>query len=225
MLAKAQQPLGDFQVPVGDQQLPVRGTILVVRKLGDSTAAVVTFEGTKLPLLLFYHCVVRYVRPYKKTLTAWARCGTIGHRPHVCPHPNSDRCVKCGTLAPEGLTKHDCHPKCLLATVLTRSELEGARESTGSSRSPRHLEGLRHHSMTRVYLPGTARLPVSGRHSPLVASTASPQVSSWAARGCCSHASPSLPGCPSFLELAALRKQNADLQRQIALLIMQVASL
>ncbi|KAH6925636.1 hypothetical protein HPB50_008084 [Hyalomma asiaticum] len=45
-----------------------QGTILAVRKLGNSTAAVVTFQVTKVPLFIFYHSVVAYVRPYKKTI-------------------------------------------------------------------------------------------------------------------------------------------------------------
>ncbi|KAH6945804.1 hypothetical protein HPB50_009992 [Hyalomma asiaticum] len=117
----------------------------------NSTAAVVTLEGTKLPHFLFYHCAATYVRPYKKTIPACARCSTIGHRPCVCPHPNPDCHVKFGTLAPEGLTKRYYHPKYLLCHSAHETGPRGCTESTGGSRSPRHLlEGLRRHSTTRI---------------------------------------------------------------------------
>ncbi|KAH7935091.1 hypothetical protein HPB52_003695 [Rhipicephalus sanguineus] len=81
------------------------------KTFSQSTAAAVTFEGTKLPRFLFYHCV--------------ATCGTLGNRPPECPHPTPTQCAKCGIPAPEGLTDHDCHPKCLLC--------HGAHETGTSS--------------------------------------------------------------------------------------------
>ncbi|KAH7965786.1 hypothetical protein HPB49_010971 [Dermacentor silvarum] len=96
-----------------------QGAILAVRKLGDSTAAVVTFEGTKLPRLIFYPSVVAYVRPYKKTIMACFLCGTIGHRPSACPRPTPGRCTRCGIqvqVTSEGLAEHECNPTCLLCS-------------------------------------------------------------------------------------------------------------
>ncbi|KAH7940860.1 hypothetical protein HPB49_007095 [Dermacentor silvarum] len=96
-----------------------QGAILAVRKLGDSTAAVVTFEGPKLPRFIFYHSVVAYVRPYKKTIPACSLCGTIGHRPSACPRPTPGHCTRCGTqvqVTAEGLAQHECNPTCLLCS-------------------------------------------------------------------------------------------------------------
>ncbi|KAH6930027.1 hypothetical protein HPB50_008098 [Hyalomma asiaticum] len=64
-----------------------QGTILAVRKLGNSTAAVMTFEGTTVPRFIFYHSVVAYIRPHKKTIPACTLCGTIGHRPSPARDP------------------------------------------------------------------------------------------------------------------------------------------
>ncbi|KAH7940899.1 hypothetical protein HPB49_007704 [Dermacentor silvarum] len=84
LLGDIQLPVGDQQLPfrghakasgeicrgvitINPAETPQRikselewsqGAILAVRKLGDSTAAVVTFEGTKLPRFIFYHSVV-----------------------------------------------------------------------------------------------------------------------------------------------------------------------
>ncbi|KAH7962048.1 hypothetical protein HPB52_014052 [Rhipicephalus sanguineus] len=70
-----------------------QGTLLTVRKLSDSTAAVVTIEGTKIPRFMLYHSVVADVRPYKKTIPACSVWGTTGHRPSVNPRPTPGRCT------------------------------------------------------------------------------------------------------------------------------------
>ncbi|KAH7949031.1 hypothetical protein HPB49_004236 [Dermacentor silvarum] len=116
-------------------ELP-QGAILAVRKFGYSTAAVVTFEGTKLPRFIFYHSVVAYVRPYKKTIPACFLCDTIGHRPSACPRPTPGRCTRCGTqvqVTPEGLAQHECNPTCLLCSGPHET---GARGWPGKYRKP-----------------------------------------------------------------------------------------
>ncbi|KAH7965529.1 hypothetical protein HPB49_008681 [Dermacentor silvarum] len=115
-LPMAQRLLGDIQLAVGDQQLPFRGH---AKASGEICRAVVTFEGTKLPRFIFYHSVVAYVCPYKKTIPACSLCGTIGHRPSACPRPTPGRCTRCGTqvqVTSEGLAKHECNPTCLLCS-------------------------------------------------------------------------------------------------------------
>ncbi|KAH7933765.1 hypothetical protein HPB49_016966 [Dermacentor silvarum] len=162
LLGDIQLPVGDQQLPfrghakasgeicrgvitINPAETPQRikselewsqGAILAVRKLGDSTAAVVTFEGTKLPRFIFYHSVVAYVRPYKKTIPACSLCGTIGHRPSACPRPTPGRCTRCGTqvqVTPEGLAEHECNPTCLLCSGPHET---GARGCPGKYRKP-----------------------------------------------------------------------------------------
>ncbi|KAH7937328.1 hypothetical protein HPB49_010867 [Dermacentor silvarum] len=44
-------------------------------------------------------------------------CGTVGHRPELCPHPNDQRCGHCGLVvgaSEEGMTPHECKPSCLV---------------------------------------------------------------------------------------------------------------
>ncbi|KAH6936564.1 hypothetical protein HPB50_019174 [Hyalomma asiaticum] len=157
----AQRLLGDIQLPfrghakasgeirqgvitINPDETPQRikselewsqGTILAVRRLGNSTAAVVTFEGTKVPRFIFYHSVVAYVRHYKKT-PACTLCGTIGHRPSACPRPTPGRCTRCGTqvqVTPQGLAQHECNPTCLLCSGTHET---GARGCLGKYRKP-----------------------------------------------------------------------------------------
>ncbi|KAH7959124.1 hypothetical protein HPB49_008443 [Dermacentor silvarum] len=162
LLGDIQLPVGDQQLPfrghakasgeicrgvitINPAETPQRikselewsqGAILAVRKLGDSTAAVVTFEGTKLPRFIFYHSVVAYVRPYKKTIPACSLCGTIGHRPSACPRLTPGRCTRCGTqvqVTSEGLAEHECNPTCLLCSGPHET---GARGCPGKYRKP-----------------------------------------------------------------------------------------
>ncbi|KAH6937486.1 hypothetical protein HPB50_000753 [Hyalomma asiaticum] len=60
------------------------------------------------------------------------RCGTVGHRVELCPHPNDQRCGHCGQVVgatEEGMTPHDCKPSCLVCGegLLTGSQACKAR--------------------------------------------------------------------------------------------------
>ncbi|KAH7966094.1 hypothetical protein HPB49_013804 [Dermacentor silvarum] len=259
LLGDIQLPVGDQQLPfrghakasgeicrgvitINPAETPQRikselewsqGAIVAVRKLGDSTAAVVTFEGTKLPRFIFYHSVVAYVHPYKKTIPACFLCGTIGHRPSACPRPTPGRCTRCGTqvqVTSEGLAEHECNPTCLLCSGHHET---GARGCPGKYRKPTPPStskppappspGTRAASQpkpgSRLQTPANPPPTTSVHYPPLV--VAPPQVSSWAAITAPQPLPPSPPPSP---ELSALRKQNALLQRQIAALTKQVAT-
>ncbi|KAH7977761.1 hypothetical protein HPB49_003494 [Dermacentor silvarum] len=259
LLGDIQLPVGDQQLPfrghskasgeicqgvitINPAETPQRikselewsqGAILAVRKLGDSTAVVVTFEGTKLPRFIFYHSVVAYVRPYKKTIPACSLCGTIGHRPSACPRPTPGRCTRCGTqvqVTSEGLAQHECNPTCLLCSGPHET---GARGCPGKYRkhtppstskppappSPGTRAASQPKPGSRLQTPANPPPTTSVHYPPLV--VAPPQVSSWAGITAPPPLPPSPPPSP---ELSALRKQNALLQRQIAALNKQVAT-
>ncbi|KAH7937246.1 hypothetical protein HPB49_009517 [Dermacentor silvarum] len=188
-----------------------QGSILAVRKLGDSTAAVVTFEGTKLPRFIFYHSVVAYVRPYKKTIPACSLCGTIGHRPSACPRPTPGRCTRCGTqvqVTSEGLAEHECNPTCLLCSGPHET---GARGCPGKYRKPTPPSTSK---PTAAPSPGTRAASQPKPGSRLQTPANPPPTTSV-------HYPPLVVAPP---QLSALRKQNALLQRQIAALTKQVAT-
>ncbi|KAH6934256.1 hypothetical protein HPB50_022628 [Hyalomma asiaticum] len=203
-----------------------RGTILAVRKLGDSAAAVVTFEGTKFPRFLFYHCVATYIRPYKKTVPVCTKCGTIGHRPPECPHTAPTQCAKCGTPAPAGLTAHDCNPKCLLCHGAHETGTSGCaakyRKRKQHSTSPRGTtSSSQPDNGTNLHQSGPPFHADTQAFPPLVAPTAVPQVSSWAGTAASKPLSPPSVDPPSP-ELVALRQHVAELQRQNSLLSKQL---
>ncbi|KAH7967075.1 hypothetical protein HPB49_022195 [Dermacentor silvarum] len=91
------------------------GNIAFIRKLGKTSVALLAFEGHHVPRFVHYNSVVTPVREYKRTIPACYCCGTVGHRPELCPHPNDQRCGHCGQVvdaSEEGMTPHECKPSC-----------------------------------------------------------------------------------------------------------------
>lgn len=96
------------------QELEVEdGTrIVAARMLGNSEAALITVESTKLPRFVIYKAerVRCYLyRPQRHVCTI---CMKKGHRADVCPSPGARVCQTCLTRDPaEG---HLCAPKCAM---------------------------------------------------------------------------------------------------------------
>ncbi|KAH7960608.1 hypothetical protein HPB49_021507 [Dermacentor silvarum] len=94
------------------------GEIAFIRKLGKSTIALLTFVGHRVPRYVHYNSVVTVVREYKRTIPACFRCGTIGHRPDLCPNPQDNRCGHCGetvaVLEDGNIAPHECTPSCIV---------------------------------------------------------------------------------------------------------------
>ncbi|KAH6947480.1 hypothetical protein HPB50_019196 [Hyalomma asiaticum] len=93
------------------------GNIAFMRKLGKTSVALLTFEGHKVPRFVHYNSVITPVWEYQRTIPACYRCGTVGHRVELCPHPNDQRCGHCGQVVgatQEGMTPHYCKPSCLV---------------------------------------------------------------------------------------------------------------
>ncbi|KAH7936439.1 hypothetical protein HPB52_023424 [Rhipicephalus sanguineus] len=99
-------------------KLSAEPNVVTMRKLGDTTVAVITFAGTKVPRTVLYNCERLPVHLYKKTVPACPLCGTVGHRADTCPRPQPGRCISCGVqvpaATPDGPTEHQCVPSCLL---------------------------------------------------------------------------------------------------------------
>ncbi|KAH7946287.1 hypothetical protein HPB49_022644 [Dermacentor silvarum] len=90
----------------------IQAPVVGVRKLGKANVAAITFEGRKVPFN--FHCWGEAVPVplYRKPTPACPRCGTIGHRPDVCPNPQTDRCQACGEINLQ--EDHECQPTCLI---------------------------------------------------------------------------------------------------------------
>ncbi|KAM7297198.1 hypothetical protein ISCGN_022351 [Ixodes scapularis] len=86
--------------------------VITARMLGQSSSALITFEGRKLPSYVIYSASRQRVLPYRPPRHICARCLREGHRADVCPTPNIRICTQCATQDPT--PDHACTPKCVL---------------------------------------------------------------------------------------------------------------
>ncbi|KAH6929538.1 hypothetical protein HPB50_002620 [Hyalomma asiaticum] len=115
---------GVVTVPNSDNEATLReslywpeGEILHVRRLGTSNKVRLTFSGKVKPRYVSYDALLIPVQPYKKTVPACSRCGSVGHRPDTCPGPKPDLCGICGKAVPltdGSRAPHECTPRCAL---------------------------------------------------------------------------------------------------------------
>ncbi|KAH6942792.1 hypothetical protein HPB50_010653 [Hyalomma asiaticum] len=91
---------------------PARYTVLHARMLGQSSTAVIFFQGPHVPYYVRFHSLDFRCRPYRKSVQYCKTCGNTGHRQDVCPRPLPGFCSKCGkTNQPPD---HVCKPACKL---------------------------------------------------------------------------------------------------------------
>ncbi|KAH9368295.1 hypothetical protein HPB48_008039 [Haemaphysalis longicornis] len=112
------------------------GEILHVRRLGTSNKVRLTFSGKVKPRYVSYDALLIPVQPYKKTVPACGRCGSVGHRPDACPGPKPDFCGICGKAVPltDGArAPHECTPRCALCAG---SHVTGDRRCKERYRAP-----------------------------------------------------------------------------------------
>ncbi|KAG0427933.1 hypothetical protein HPB47_025045 [Ixodes persulcatus] len=89
-----------------------RPQIITARMLGQSSSALITFEGRKLSSYVIYSASRQRVLPYRPPRQICARCLREGHRGNVCPTQSIRVCTQCATQNPT--PDHACTPKCLL---------------------------------------------------------------------------------------------------------------
>ncbi|KAH7944823.1 hypothetical protein HPB49_000797 [Dermacentor silvarum] len=127
----------DITQAIYSPEAPVVG----VRKLGKTNVAAITFEGRKVPFNVYYWGEAVPVRLYRKTTPACPRCGTIGHRPDVCPNPQTGRCRACGETNLQ--EDHECQPSCLICggphltgSIQCNQKYRRGGAGTGAGRKP-----------------------------------------------------------------------------------------
>ncbi|KAH7936987.1 hypothetical protein HPB49_006990 [Dermacentor silvarum] len=123
----ADKLIGEFAVPSPVGPVPLFGYLRADTQ--ESCYGVVTVrssdtEATLRESLYWPEGEILHVRrlgtsnkPYKKTVPACGRCGSVGHRPDSCPGPKPDLCGICGKAVPltDGTrAPHECTPRCAL---------------------------------------------------------------------------------------------------------------
>ncbi|KAH9379651.1 hypothetical protein HPB48_009399 [Haemaphysalis longicornis] len=126
----ADKLIGEFAVPSPAGPLPLFGYLRADTQ--DSCYGV----GTVKPRYLSYDALLIPVQPYKKTVPASGRCGSVGHRPDACPGPKPYLCSICGKAVPltDGArAPHECTPRCALCAG---SHVTGDRRCKERYRAP-----------------------------------------------------------------------------------------
>lgn len=85
---------------------------LEARRIKNTTAVVVLFEGMKVPNYVACGATLFRCTLYRRHTEVCYSCGGLGHRADVCPNPGSKWCRSCGIRSPA--EDHQCDPKCTL---------------------------------------------------------------------------------------------------------------
>ncbi|KAH6928793.1 hypothetical protein HPB50_019525 [Hyalomma asiaticum] len=145
---------GVVTVPSSDNEATLReslywpeGEILYVRRLGTSNKVRLTFSGKVKQRYVSHDALLIPVQPYKKTVLACSRCGSVRHRPDTCPGPEPDLfgiCGKAVALTDGTRAPHECTPRCALCAgphvTGDRRCKEHYRSSTGWSSWPQEAK-------------------------------------------------------------------------------------
>ncbi|KAH6941496.1 hypothetical protein HPB50_019123 [Hyalomma asiaticum] len=73
---------------------------LAARRLGNTTAIIITFDGTKVPRTVLYNLALMLCTLCKKLVDICHQCGRLGHRMDVCPNPTNRICRSYGARIP-----------------------------------------------------------------------------------------------------------------------------
>ncbi|KAL1467856.1 hypothetical protein MTO96_025942 [Rhipicephalus appendiculatus] len=120
-------------------------TLLHAKRMGNTTNAIVVFQGSVVPHYIYYNGMEHRCVLYKKQYETCYACGRLGHRSDVCPNPESKRCRGCGCDDPP--EDHQCEPRCRLC---------GKDHPTGD-KMPRQVQDSLHREETPVGKEATRR--------------------------------------------------------------------
>lgn len=88
--------------------------VVDAQRIGGSTVVIILFQGHRVPdTVMFGSSVVRCCL-YRQHHQVCHRCGKLGHRQDVCPHPQTRICFACGKPNPEADHEANCKPHCKL---------------------------------------------------------------------------------------------------------------
>ncbi|KAM7305462.1 hypothetical protein ISCGN_015359 [Ixodes scapularis] len=86
--------------------------VLNARMMGKSDAALITFQGIRVPRFVRFGMVECRCKPYFPKEQVCDVCLGLGHRRDVCPYPEQNKCSTCGLLNGD-MEEHECSPYCI----------------------------------------------------------------------------------------------------------------
>ncbi|KAH6928485.1 hypothetical protein HPB50_016781 [Hyalomma asiaticum] len=91
---------------------PSNPTVLMAKRMGNTTNVIVLFDGHHIPNYVRYGRALVKCSLYRKKIDVCYQCGRLGHRADVCPSPDSRICRGCGVENPP--QDHECDATCQL---------------------------------------------------------------------------------------------------------------
>lgn len=85
--------------------------IVAARMMGGSTTAIITFEGTYIPLSVSLGGAIHRCKPHRPKAQICFKCLGLGHRADVCTRATTARCPNCGYANKD--EAHTCITKCV----------------------------------------------------------------------------------------------------------------
>ncbi|KAH9366315.1 hypothetical protein HPB48_002006 [Haemaphysalis longicornis] len=119
--------------------------IVAARMMGGSTTAIITFEGTYIPLSVSLGGAIHRCKPHRPKAQICFKCLGLGHRADVCTRATTARCPQLW-IRQQGRSSHVYHQMCELSGTAsfgrrqllkeTRSRRSGA--ATGIPQEAQH---------------------------------------------------------------------------------------
>ncbi|KAM7285602.1 hypothetical protein ISCGN_032496 [Ixodes scapularis] len=86
--------------------------VLCARMMGQTNTAIINFEGLKVPYYVYFRGAEYRCLPHRPREQICTACLGLGHRVDVCPHPEENKCCRCGKPGTAD-QEHDCNEKCV----------------------------------------------------------------------------------------------------------------
>ncbi|KAH6937608.1 hypothetical protein HPB50_001897 [Hyalomma asiaticum] len=116
-------------------RLRVRTQGVKILYIGNSQAAVITFEGKVVPRYVYYYGGETRCYPYRSSRQVGYMCFTPGHRADLCPTPDAVVCSNCADPVIED--EHNCEPRCALCKEAHPTRAKECKERLRKPRSHR----------------------------------------------------------------------------------------
>ncbi|KAL1443116.1 hypothetical protein MTO96_046106 [Rhipicephalus appendiculatus] len=201
--------------------------ILLARRMGNTTTALLTFAGLHVPYSVYYHRLEFRCRPHKPRAHHCTICLQYGHRTCACPG-NQRLCPTCSTAVNQPEEPHSCSPWCLhcqghhapfSATCPVRKQRDEACANAATKQRLQHRQQWK--SVNTPQAPAKASTPSAITEAP-ASSNLLPKHAHWGGQRSLLQAPPSsvrpttdVQPQPTAYQKPAPVKQDLPLQKPV----------